>query len=646
MKRNFYIEDIKDPNDLNKLSILLNEQDSVTQIKIGKKDITFTCLEIETIEPLIKQIDDSFVLKEIINQRKRQYKVQDEKTKKYFLFSNLDNIEDAKKIEEVLSKYGAYEDVSLDFSNKMLTLSTKERTVLKRLNRIIEHINPDIRVEQWKKPFKSSDIYQEKYVGHFIRIAIFLIAIALALVTKDDPNYFTTIGWALALICVSENTIRQAYKNLISKQFSSENILILFSCVFGFVFQAYLESIIVMLLYRLSQYLLERLSVYTIDKIDDKINVPQLGRKEEKGEISMISLEEFDIGDTIVVLPGEVIPLGGKIIEGKSQVNTYAINGSDVLVDVKAGDELNSGYVNVGSVIKMEVLYTFERSAISKIMEIASMAPIYESKLTKVIDLVANYFTLALVLLALYMGVFLPFYDQQLYFKYVYTAAILLAITGAFAYRQATSFGVLAGVSKAFSKGILITENRGLDSLNLCETIIYDRFDGAEVSQEELDFFEKLSKLYKKIIIFNDGPTTMENDQYEIYNDLTVEEKIDIMDKAEILGPVVYIGDSYKDIDLLEKSFVGISRGGVHNKRVVDNSDIVITSSNYDSLIEVFKIAKKQKYIRVENIYLSITVKIILLLAALMSAISWPLALFLDILAVVFVILNTQRIVS
>lgn len=643
MKRIFYI-DVNDPNELNKLSILLNEQESVTQIKIGKRDITFTCYAIEVVEPLIKEVNDTLVLKEIINERKRKYQVREEKVQRYFLFSNLDSESEANEIKETLSRYSAYENVSLDFSNKMLTLVTDDKNVLNRIKRLINHVNPNISVEQWKKPFKSTDLFQERFMRAYSRVAIFLIAIALGLVTRSDPNIFTVIGWTLACICAGEPMIKRAYKNLLSKQYFSESILLVVSCVFGFIYQAYLETLIIIILFQLCEYFIAQLSFRTMRQINDKINMPQLGRKEEDGNVAMIPLEEFDIGDTLVVLPGEIIPLGGKIIEGSSQANTYAVDGSDVLIDVTVGDELSSGYVNGNSVIKMEVLYTYESSAISKIIEIASMAPIYESKLTKLIDIFANYFTLGLIVLAIYMGVFLPIYDSNYYFKYVYTAAILLAITGAFAYRQAASMGVLSGIAKALTEGILVTENRGLDSLNMCKTIIYDRFDGVEVSEEELDFFENLHKLYKEIIIFNDGPTTLENDQYVIYNNLSIDEKKAIMDKAEELGPVVYIGDSYKDLDLLQKSYVGISRGGVHNKKLVDNSDIVITSANYDSLIKVFKIAKKQKYITLQNIAFSITMKIMLLMAALISAVLWPVAFVIDFVAVVLVIFNTQRI--
>lgn len=89
--------------------------------------------------------------------------------------------------------------------------------------------------------------------------------------------------------------------------------------------------------------------------------------------------------------------------------------------------------------------------------------------------------------------------------------------------------------------------------MNLCKTIIYDRFDGVEVTEEEMDLFHELSKLNRNLIIFNDGPVDLEDDQYRIHNNLSVDEKLKIMNEANINGPVAYIGDNSKDIALLQK---------------------------------------------------------------------------------------------
>lgn len=644
MKRNFYIDKIKNVNDLNTLSIVLNELEAVSRIKIGTNNISFVCEDPEQIQDKILEVDESLILKEEVNSRKRVYKAPNEKKEMIFMFTNLTSLQEAKEIEEVLSKYSMYENVSVDFKNKLLKLTTDDRSVLTRLNRIVDKVNPDIDVEQWKKPFKSQDIFQEKYLKRYMRIAALLIAAALGLVTRNDPNILTMIAWFIAIVVVMEKVLKNAYKDLRLKQFLSENILMVLACIMGWVYGAYMEAILVAIIYQLGEDLFTRLIGYTMDKIDNTINIPQLGRREVNGKVEMVPLDDFDIGDTLVVLPGETVLLGGKIIAGTSKLDTYPITGSEVYQEVKKGIEVSSGSVNVEDVLKIKVMYNFERSAFSKVLEIATLAPTYESRTHKIVEFVSKYFSLGLVVVSLFCAIVLPIMDPLLNMKYLYLGAVLITLAGTTAYKQASSFSVLAGVSKAFSKGIVIKENSGLDALNLCCTIIYDRFDGVEVTEEEMELFKKLKNLHKGLVIFNDGPVALENDQYTIYNDLSIEEKLAIMDQVAVAGPVAYIGDTYKDVALLQKAFVGISRGGLHDKKVTDNSDVLLTNSKYDTVVDVFKISRKQKKVTLENTLVGIICCVVLVLMALSFVLPWALAIVGYLLILFFVLFNTHRI--
>lgn len=644
MNRNFYIDHIYDTDNLNKLSIVLNEMEEVSRIKIGKNSISFVCADPTDIQDKMLEVDDSLILKEEINEKKRVYKAPVEKKEIIFMFTNLDSLEDAKEIEEVLSKYSMYENVSIDFNNKLLKLTTADKNALKRLNRIVDKVNPKIDVEQWRKPFRSQDMFQEKFVKKYIRIAGILVAAALGLVTRNDPGPLTMVAWLIALGVVLENVLVSAYKDVRLKQFQTENVLIVLAVIAGWVYGAYLEAILVALIYQLGEGLLVRLIGYTMDKIDNTINVPQMGRREVNGKVEMVPLDDFDIGDTLVVLPGETILLGGQVIEGDSQLDTYAITGKEVLDLICEGEEVSSGSVNVKETLKIKVLYNYDRSAMNKVLEIATLAPTYDSRTDKLIAVISKYFTRLLIVVALFSAIVLPIIDPKSNMKYLYLAAVLLTLSGTYAYKQASSFSVLAGVTKAFSKGIIIKENSGLDALNLCCSIIYDRFDGVEVTEEEMELFNNLKKLHKNLVIFNDGPVALENDQYTIHNDLSVEEKLEVMEQVAVAGPVAYIGDTYKDVVLLQKAFVGISRGGLHDKKVTENSDVLITNSNYDTIVDVFKLSRKQKRIMIENTLGGIICNIILVLMALSFTLPWTLAIIGYILVVFFVLFNTHRI--
>lgn len=645
MASNFYIDNINDSDKLNEITLLLNGMEEVSRIKVGKTGISFYCEEPENVQQLLKNAGEDLVLKEEVNSRKREFVPTEKKVEHIFMFTNLESEEDAKQIKEVISRYSAYENVSLDFANKLLKVTTSDKKVLVRLNRLVDKVNPAIDVELWKKPFRSQDLFQEKYLKAMIRIAILVVALSLGIVTREDPNIITRLGWLVTWLVVSEKTLIQAYKDIKVKQFISENITITVACLFGIIYGAYVETIFVAIVYQLGERLLLKILGYSIDKVDDAINPVTLGRREiGENDYEMVSLEDVDIGDILVVLPGETIPLGGVIESGTSELDVFAINGSEVLEEVKPGVEVQSGSVNVKDTLRIKILYTYERSAMNKILEIAMMAPAGTSKTHRIVELVSKVDSILFVVIGILCAVFIPLLDWENNFRFMYAGIIFLTISGTFAYKQASSFAVLAGVAKAFSENIIIKENSGLDALNSCRTIIYDRFDGVEVSEEEMDLFAKLSKLNRDLIIFNDGPVDLEDDQYRIYNNLSVEEKLEIMDKASIAGPVAYIGDNSKDIALLQKSYVGISRGGIKDKKVIDNSDIMLMNSDLNTVIETFMISRKQKAITLENICFGLFVELVLMVVAMVNVLPWWLALVVNLLISVLLLFNTHRI--
>ena len=647
MARNFYVDNINDNHKLNEISLLLNGMEEVSRIKIGKTGISFYCENPDNVHEVLKNNYPDLVLKEEINSRKREFVASESKMEYIFMFTNLETEEEAKEIEEVISRYSDYENVTLDFTNKLLKVTTSQKNILVRLNRLVDKVNPNIDVEQWKKPFKSQDLFQEKYLKRMFKIAVLFVALALGLVTRNDPSIITNLAWLVGLIIFNENILRRAYRDLKVKHFLSENITINLACLFGWVYGAYVETLIVSLIFQIGERLLLHLISLTMGKINNEINPVQLGRREIKeNEYEMFSLEDIDIGDIITIMPGETIPLGGKVISGESDIDMFAINGNDILEKVTVGSEVQSGSVNITGTLRIKILYTYDHSAMNKILEIAMMAPVNSSRTHKIVELICKVYTVFLVASGIICATIIPFIDLENNFKFIYLGTILLTISGSFAYKQVSSFAVLSGVAKAFSKNIVIKENSGLDALNSCRTVIYDRFDGVEVTEEEMNLFSELSKLHLDLIIFNDGPVDLEDDQYKIHNNLTVDEKLEIMERAGVDGPVAYIGDNSKDIALLQKAYVGISRGGIKDKRVIENSDIMLMNSDLNTVIETFMISKKQKEVTFENIFVGLLINFMMMIMAVKGILPWWLALVIYLVEEIVVLLNTHRIID
>lgn len=644
MNRDFYIDKLSDEN-INQISIALNELEEVTRLKIVDNTIRFVCHDTTQIEAIVKEIDESIILHEVINDKKTVFEEEIIKKELIFLFINLNSEEDAIAIEGVLSKYSAYENVSVDFKNKLLTLTTDDLNVEKRLNRIVDKINMDIDVTLWKKPYRSNDIFNQVFMQKYFRYTVLLVAMALAVVTTKDQNIFTAISWLIVTGLASDCFLVGAFKDLRIKRFISVNVTFIISLLLGWVYGAYFETFIVAVVYRFSEFILTKVTGDFVSKIDRSISIPEMGRKKKTStKFEMVPLREFLIGDVLVVYPGETVLLGGKVVKGDSVVDTYALDGKEVLSDISTRTEVQSGTVNLGSEMHVKVAYTFEDSAFNKIMKIAANAPSYETRTQRLVEKLIKYSTVLFVIIAVLTSIILPIIDYRSYSWCLYIGATMLTIASGHSIRESASFGVLAGVARAFQDGILIKENSCLDTLHASQTIIYDRFDGVEISDDELDLFKKFKSLHQDVVIFNDGPTDLENDQYRIFNNLSLEEKIIIMQKASLVGPVAYIGDSSKDVKLLQKSHVAISRGGLHNDELTDNSDIIVTDVNHEVIYKLFKLSQKQSYIGVQNILLTIFSISILIILSLSGILSWVMAQLIYFIVTYFIIGNTYRI--
>ena len=643
MERIYYIDHIK-IEDINELSLQLNSMQEVSHIKINKDSISFNCARPDNIQNFLDNSNMDYILKEMVNQRKREYVSKEEKKEKIFMFTNLEKEEEANEIQEVLSKYSVFENVHIDFQNKLLTLTTSAKA-LNRISRIVRNVNPDITVEQWKKPFKSQDLFNDKYMQTYLRIALFTVGCAIGLVSQGDTTIMTYLGWLLALVVCNEKVLMEVRMELKLKNYLSENIIFVLACLFGWLFKAFIESLIVSILYQVGKQLIMQVTQWSMLKIDDLVSHQHKGRRITNGDEEMIPLDEFDIGDELVVRSGEAIPLGGKVIKGSAKLDLYAIDGSDVIVDSVVGQEVFSGTIVTEGELFIKTTALYELSAMSKVIDIATNAPTSSSRTEKIISKISNVYNKALIIAGLVCCIVLPLINFKDNLKYMYLGIIMLTVSGGFAYVQGASITLLAGVAKALSKKIAIKENGGLDDLNNCVTIIYDRFDGIETTLEEMDLFEKIKGLHKSLIIFNDGPVDLENDEYTIYNDYTVEQKLEVMDRALIAGDVAYIGDCDKDIALLQKASVAISRGGVHNSNVQKNSDIMLMDSNFDTIIDLLKIARKQKRINIENTFIGIVVSLLVVLLGVISCMPWWGACIIYILESVLVLLNSQSIV-
>jgi len=616
-KKTFEISNIHDVDELNALSLALNDREQVSHMKIGKENIVFNCIDIDALLSLIQSVNKEVVVKEVVDGQKRQYDFAQKKDKKhYFMFRNMLSEDDVYVLVDKIKDDERYKDVKYDAQNKVLMLISQQKDVLALLRKELFKINPSMTIIEHRKPIRSQDVFNQKFLKTYIYIAVLLVAISLALITSKDKTWLTPAMWLVAAFMFARSTLEGAWKDIKRLRFFEADVLFIFAIVLGIVAGAYIETCLAVILYQLRVPLLSKVLEHATTRIDETVEMPEKGIRVIDGQEEEVSLYEFEKDDILLVKTGDTVHIPGIVQKGHTQMNTYSNTSTYEYMEVKKGDKVSSGDINAGEEdIYIQITKPYESSHYTELMNIASTAPIYESKIEKYVKKVSRFYKPLVFVIGIILGIILPIVDYKQYGLYIHVGAVFMIMACSFTGEQSTSLGVLAGFAKAFESGIIVESSLGLDSINATQTIVYDRFDGVEVTDEELELFKKLSHMGRKLIIFNDGPVALEDDQYTIYNDLTVEEKLDLMDT--FIGPIVYIGDSFKDIALLQKSYVGISRGGLADYKVVENSDIVLIDSQLNKVYETFLIARRMRTNAILSNALTIFVKFAIFVAVI-----------------------------
>ena len=644
-KKIFEISKIESVDHLNALSIALNAKEQVSHIKIEKLTITFNCLDIEALMNTILDIDRNVAVKEVVNGRKRTYDFgQGRVEKRYFMFRNISNLADVATFVELIKEDERFKDIEYDQANQMLTL-VASKDVINVLRKELYKVNPSISLHEHRMPVRSSDVFNQKYVKTYLKIALFVLSMALALITAKDDIWITPLLWTMTVVITGEKVIKGALKQFKLKKFNHPDVFFFFAMILGVVAGHYIEIYIAVVFHILSPYLLGKVLEKSLTDIDEAVRLPEVGTILKNDKEEQLSLYEFSKGDILVVHPHETVPIPGHVIKGETSIDTYSNTSTYDLVETHVGDYIHSGDINVGKDnLYIEVSKPYTSSRYIQLMNMAEQAPTYQTRIERLIKNVSRYYTPIMFGLAILVGVVLPSMNFKDNYIYLHMGAVLMFLSASFSSEESSSLGNLAGFAKAFQNGIVIESSKGLDSINIATNIIYDRFDGMDITDEELELFKKLSRM-GKLVIFNDGPFALESDQFTIYNSISLEEKIEVFD--QLVGETVYIGDSYKDIALLQKSFIGISRGGIGNKKVVENSDIVLIDSKMDKVYETFMIAKRMRFHAIMNLLINITYKVVLIIALFsFSGLTLGAAVVADMIASALIIRNSTRILG
>ena len=325
------------------------------------------------------------------------------------------------------------------------------------------------------------------------------------------PMWQVLLVYLIPYLVISYDVLGEAVEGIMEGDPFDENFLMSIATIgallIGFLPGAepqFIEGVFVMLFFQLG----ELFEHYAEDKARDSISElmdirPDVANVERNGVVASVSPEEVKIGETVIVKPGEKIPLDGRVLEGSSSLNTVALTGESMPRDVSAGMEVISGCVNLSGVLKVQVEKAYSESTAAKIIQLVEEAGDNKSRSESFIRRFARVYTPIVVIAALALAVIPPFfYDSYApaFGVWLYRALTFLVVSCPCALVISIPLTFFAGIGGASHKGILIKGGNYMDALAKLSTVVFDKtgtltrgtFDVEAIHPEKLSEHELL----------------------------------------------------------------------------------------------------------------------------------------------------------
>ena len=319
---------------------------------------------------------------------------------------------------------------------------------------------------------------QKKVLIRIIIAAVLVIALQFIPV----KGYVRFGLYMIPYFVIGYDILKKAGKGILNRQIFDENFLMAVATIGAIALGDYKEGTAVMLFYQIG----ELFQSYAVGKsrrnISDLMDIrPDYANVEKDGELEQVDPDEIEIGTVIVVQPGEKVPLDGIIVEGEASLNTSALTGESLPRDVKTGDEIISGCINMNGVLKIRTTKEFGESTVSKILELVENASSRKSRSENFISKFAKIYTPAVCYGALALAILPPIVRMAFmglapeWGDWVYRALTFLVISCPCALVISIPLSFFAGIGGASREGVLVKGSSFLETLSQTKIVVFDK---------------------------------------------------------------------------------------------------------------------------------------------------------------------------
>ena len=316
-----------------------------------------------------------------------------------------------------------------------------------------------------------------KMSKQLIKIIISLLLVVISLLLKFDTELYSNILYVIAYIIVGYDIVLKAVRNIFKGKVFDENFLMTVATIGAFCIGEFPEAVAVMLFYQIGElfqsYAVDRSRKSVASLMDIRSDYANVYRE---NEIERVDPDEVNIGEIILVKPGEKIPLDGIVVDGESMLNTQALTGESVPRKVTVNDEVLSGCINNDRILKIKVSKDFEESTVSKILDLVENASSRKSKSENFISKFAKYYTPIVVIVSVALAVIPPLVIKEALFSdWLYRALSFLVVSCPCALVISIPLSFFGGIGAASKIGVLIKGSNYLEALASAEIVVCDK---------------------------------------------------------------------------------------------------------------------------------------------------------------------------
>lgn len=307
-----------------------------------------------------------------------------------------------------------------------------------------------------------------------IAMIIFIVGLVLTKVVEISNN-MELIIFLIAYLVIGRDIVKKAVKNIFSGQVFDENFLMSIATIGAFCIGDYPEGVAVMLFYQVGEFFQSYAVERSRNSITELMDIyPEYANLKEGETIRKIDPDEAEIGNIIVIKPGEKVPLDCKIIKGNTTLDTKALTGESVPREAGIGDALISGCININGVVEAEVTKEFGESTVSKILDLVENASSKKAEAENFITKFAKYYTPVVVICALFLAI-IPSLLVGGWSTWIYRALSFLVISCPCALVISVPLSFFGGLGGASKFGVLIKGSNYLEALAKAEIAVFDK---------------------------------------------------------------------------------------------------------------------------------------------------------------------------